>query len=112
MQDELQADGAIAPTAARVPSCALDEQGLELQRARYLRMAPSVLGVRREAQLITIDFAPDFDAQVLDELIAVERGCCPFFAISFDPRARRLQVGVEDPEHVPALEAIEYGFSA
>lgn len=46
------------------------------------------------------------DAGVLRDLIAVESECCPFLLFDFDENLLRLRVGVEDPEHEPALAAI------
>jgi hypothetical protein len=97
---------AFSRAAAQVPSCALDRQGLEAQRARHRRLAPSVLNVAREEDLLVVDFAAGFDRHALDELIAVERRCCPFFSLSFDEGSRRLAVGVRDPEAAAALDAI------
>jgi hypothetical protein len=43
---------------------------------------------------------------VIGELIAVERRCCPFFELDWDPEAHRLTVAVSRDEHQPALAAI------
>jgi hypothetical protein len=48
------------------------------------------------------------DDALIDELIAVERSCCPFFTLEWEPGERRLTVTVEAPEHEPALDAIAY----
>lgn len=87
-------------------SCALDEQGLRRQRERYARLAPSVVRMRREARELLVDFAPGVHRETLAALIAVERECCPFFALDFDERSRRLRVGVREPRAAPALEAL------
>ncbi len=60
---------------------------------------------------LLVDFAPGFDSHALDELIAVERECCPFFAFNFDQLSRHLEVAVQDPEATAALDAIAAGFS-
>ena len=44
----------------------------------------------------------------MPELVEVERRCCPFFAIDWDPERRRFSIGVSDAEHEPALDAIAY----
>ena len=89
-----------------VPSCALDDEGLARQRERYLQLAPAVAGMRRDGPQLTVQFAPEYDRRALDEIIAVERECCPFFGFWFDEGARRLAVGVSNPEHIAALDAI------
>jgi hypothetical protein len=89
-----------------IPSCSLTPAGLEAQRARQRRLAPHVAGVDRTSEAVTVRFAPGFDRQALDELLAVERECCPFFAFAHDDQTRTLQVTVRSPEHAAALEAI------
>jgi hypothetical protein len=111
MKAKLQSD-AFGRAVAQVPSCALDEQGLEGQRERRRRLAPAVALMKREEEMLVIDFAEGFDRQALEELIAVERECCPFFTFGFDESSRRLEVGVREPEAAPALEAIADAFSA
>jgi hypothetical protein len=117
MQEHVQAETRphADPTAGGVtlvPSCTLDQRGLEGQRERYRRAAGAVVHIGRERQLLIVDFAPSFDRQALAELIAVERECCPFFSFSFDEQRRRLQVGVRETDHAAALAAIEAAFSA
>jgi hypothetical protein len=52
----------------------------------------------------------ELDGQVKEELvehaIAIERECCPFFQLNWEPHSRRLCVSVSEAEHEPALEAI------
>lgn len=87
-------------------SCALDEQGLRDQLSRQRRLAPSITGIIRDGSSLQIDFAPDLDRRLLDEMVAVEERCCPFFRFSFDERANRLTIGVADAQHAEALGAI------
>jgi hypothetical protein len=44
----------------------------------------------------------------VDELVAVERECCPFFMIRWEPEPRRFSIAVRRPEEEPALEAVAY----
>lgn len=71
-----------------------------------------MVAIRRERHALIVDFAPELDREALRELMAVERECCPFFALRFDDRRRRLHVGVERAEQAGALEAIEGAFSS
>jgi hypothetical protein len=98
--------------AAQVSSCTIDEQSLERQEERHRRLAASVVQMRHQGKVLLVDFAPDFDRQALDELIAVERECCPFFAFRFDEHSRHLEVGVQDPEAAQALGTIVQALSA
>ena len=93
------------------PTCALDEDGIRAQRERYARLAPDVTRLRRESEVIVIDFREDFDRDTLDEALAVERECCPFFLFDFDERAHRLRTSVRERDHLPALDAMAHALS-
>lgn len=99
-----QVDEALA--GEQLPSCALDEQGIKDQEERHARLAPSVVGLERDAETVVFCFADDFDRRALEEMVAVEQQCCPFFRFAFDEDERRLTVGVKEPEMQPALDAI------
>ena len=88
---------------AEIPSCALTEQGIAEQRDRYARLSPSVGEVRREADAVEIEFSDALDQELLDETLAVERGCCPFFL--FAQEGNELRVTVREPAMLPALDA-------
>jgi hypothetical protein len=97
---------------AEIPSCALDEVGLAAQRARYVRLAPTVSRIEREAEAVLIEFREEFDRQTLEETLAVERQCCPFFLFEFDDSQRRLRATVREPEQLPALDAMAYALQS
>lgn len=89
-------------------SCSLDAAGLEAQGARYRRAGDGALMVAREFRRFEVVVGPDADAGEVAELVAVERECCPFFEIGWEPAERRLSFGVERDEDAPALDAIIY----
>jgi hypothetical protein len=89
-----------------LPSCALDEQGVKEQQARHERLAPSVTSLERPGETVVFIFSEDYDRQALEEMVAVEEQCCPFFRFAFDEGRRELTVGVKAEEMLPALEAI------
>ena len=91
---------------AAIPSCSLSAAGLERQRERHARLAPDVVGARRRGDDLLIRFAEGYDRAALDQLVAVERECCPFFALRIDDDERSLYVAVGDPAHRPALDAL------
>ena len=93
---------------AEIPSCALDETGLHEQRARYALLAPSVTRLEREPGAVMIEFGEGFNRAALDEALAVERECCPFFLFDFDESERRLRTTVREAEQLPALDAIAH----
>jgi hypothetical protein len=95
---------------AEIPSCALDASGVHEQRARYAHLAPSVTGLKREAEAASIEFGENFDRQTLEQALEVERACCPFFQFEFDESNRRLRVTVREPDQLHALDAVAYAF--
>ncbi len=88
------------------PRCALDEAGLRLQLGRYRRAGVGARLVDRTPLRAVIDLDEHVDAQLVEETIAIERECCPFFALSWDSERRRLVVAVIRPDQVPAIDAI------
>jgi hypothetical protein len=50
------------------------------------------------------------DDQLVDELIAIERECCPFIIMAWEPHRRRLTVSVSQAEHESVLSAIAFAF--
>jgi hypothetical protein len=92
---------------AAIPSCALDEAGIQAQQARYADLAPCVTTLEREPEAVLVEFREDFDRDLLEEALAVERECCPFFQFHFEDSRPRLRVTVES-EQLPALDAMAH----
>ena len=88
------------------PSCALDEAGLRLQYARYRQVGHGACLVSHGARRLVLDLEAHVDQALVEELLAVERACCPFFDLSWEPAARRLSISVTRADHEPALDAI------
>jgi|GEM_PF-2082081 len=103
---------ALLRAAERVPSCALDSGARAAQARRYRRLACSVRGASRQGHALVVELSEDFDRENLEQLIAVERQCCPFLAIGFDQRARRLEMRASSPEGSAALEVVAEGLAA
>jgi hypothetical protein len=85
-------------------SCALPREGLDRQRERYARLAAQAEAVVREPRRVSVVFAPGYDAELLAELVAVERECCPFFALEVGDG--RLSVSVSSDEDARMLDAV------
>jgi hypothetical protein len=90
------------------PSCALDETGLRLQLERYRQAGLGARLVGRTARSLVVELDKQVDTQLVEETIAIERECCPFFTLDWEPERRRLTVAVSQAEHELALEAIAF----
>src|SRR4051794_17865516 len=108
MSSKPAASHAFDRAVAGIPTCALDEDGIREQRARYADLAPSVTRVQCEPETLVIEFDEDFDRQALDQALAVEGECCPFFQFAFDDEERRLRATVREAEQLPALDALAH----
>jgi hypothetical protein len=103
-----------SPSTAReqpgIAGCGLDVEGLRGQRERYHRLAEQVAEIRREPEILTIKFRPDFDRDLLEKTIAVESECCPFFTFSYPDGDEVLTIKVTGHEYRESLDALAYSF--
>jgi hypothetical protein len=102
----------LSASDAQVPSCALDEAGLREQQGRFARLSPGVARVTRKPEAVLIAFREGFDRDALDTALAVERQCCPFFQFELDEEDRLLRVTVQNPNQLPALDAIAHAMAS
>jgi hypothetical protein len=106
---------AARPTAAHeleLLECGLDLDGARTQRERYREIGRHAVSHEREPRRLVVRFGDGLDEQLLAEALAVERECCPFFGLAYEPTARELRVTVADARHDPALDAIAESLSA
>ena len=82
------------------------------QGARYARLAGDVAEASREPRRLEVRFAEGYDRALLDEAIAIERECCPFFAIDLDHDARRLAIELPEGENTLLLDGISGALGA
>jgi hypothetical protein len=90
-----------------LPSCELDEKGLSVQRERYRRVGREATVRERSKRSLMVEVDPA-TIDTATELVEVERECCPFFEIDWDPKQRTLSIAVSEREHEPALDAIAF----
>jgi SAM-dependent methyltransferase len=102
---------ATMPASRPAPSCDLDAAGLRDQLERYRRIGKGARLIERSGQHVVVEVAPE-DAGHVESAIAVERECCPFFAMTWEPDDRRLKVAVAEAEQAPALDAIASALGA
>jgi hypothetical protein len=90
------------------PSCALEEAGLARQRERYRSAGAGARVIERSRRRLVLELSERADARQVEELVAIERECCPFFELSWQPAQRRLAVAVSREAEETALEAIAF----
>jgi hypothetical protein len=93
------------------PSCALDEAGLRRQLQRYRQAGRGATLVARTARSLTVDLDHRVEVGLVEDAIATERECCPFFDLRWEPDIRRLAISVSQTEHQPALDAIAFALA-
>jgi hypothetical protein len=87
-------------------TCSLDEDGLRTQLERYRAAGDGAQVIEQGRRRLLIRIDDHTSAVVIEELIAVERSCCPFFELEWEPEARYLAVAVSRQEHEQALGMI------
>lgn len=90
------------------PSCALGEAELRAQLARYRKVGRGARLVEQTPRRLVVDVNGTVDAELITELITIERECCPFFTLDWSAETRRLAVSVSAAEHGPAIAAIAF----
>jgi len=88
--------------APAIAACRLDADGLRTQHDRYRRLGTVTVHVTRVPRRLTVEFSSAVDHDLVDQALAVERDCCPFFTLDYDPGTRRLTACVAEP----ALDAL------
>lgn len=92
--------------AEEFPSCSISGAELERQLERHARLGRQATRLERREESFVLEFGADLDRELLEETLAVERECCPFFSFGFLEEERTLTVAVKRGEHAPALEAL------
>ena len=101
----------LTAASSAIADCRLDADGLRAQGERYRAIGAHLEQLDRRPQELIARFASSVDDEAVRETLEVERACCPFFQIDFDPTARRLSVSVERPDQAGALAAIAFALS-
>jgi hypothetical protein len=101
-----------SPPSVEVPSCSLDAGGLRNQGERYAAIGRTVVGVERSPRSLVVDLGPSADRALVEETLRIERECCPFFDLDYDPDRRRLSVAVASEEMDAAIDAIAAALGA
>jgi hypothetical protein len=59
--------------------------------------------IERTPRRFVAELGEDVDAELVAEAIAIERECCPFFVLTWEPAQRRLTVAVSSGNAVEDL---------
>jgi hypothetical protein len=90
-----------------VEACELSPEGARAQGDRYRELSRWTAAIERRPRRLEVQFSSELDRDLLEEALAVERDCCPFFAIEFSPETLALSIGVAEERFAPALDALE-----
>jgi hypothetical protein len=93
------------------PICTLDESGLRSQLERYRQAGRNARLIERTPRRLVADLGEDVDTELVAQTIAIERECCPFFLLTWEPTQRQLTVSVSHDAHEPALDAIAFALN-
>ena len=94
------------------PSCALNRTDLAKQLDRYRTVGEGSAMIERDARRRVLRVSESVSTDVINELISVERGCCPFFDLRWQSATRRLVIAVTSSDHEPALDAISHALGS
>lgn len=92
-------------------ACSLDADELREQLERYRAIGRLATAVEHDAGRVVARFADDPPSALIERTLQVERSCCPFFEIDYDPVTRSLAIGVDDPDRGPSLDAIAHALT-
>jgi hypothetical protein len=92
--------------APRPSGCNLTVGELQAQRERLAMLAPAVTKRERRGQTLHVSFVTTVDEKLVDEIVAIERECCPFLEISYERSLRQLEIATSDPDSTTALDIL------
>jgi hypothetical protein len=68
-----------------VATCSLSAGELAAQLERYRALGRAAAEVEHDPGRLVVHFSEDPPAALLEQTMAVERGCCPFFDLATTP---------------------------
>ena len=89
-------------------SCGLHQPGVRAQRERYRRAGDGARLVEHTRRRLVVDLDQHADTRPIEQAIAIERECCPFFDLRRAPSRKRVSVSVSQRDQEPALDAIAF----
>ena len=88
------------------PACNLSADELAAQLERYRAIGALAASVEHEPGRVVVWFADDPPSALIERTLEVERGCCPFFEIDYDPVTQRLAISADHSDRRPGVDAL------
>ncbi len=92
--------------------CTLTDSALLEQLARYRKLGAATERITHRELRLEVCFDPSVDDGLVGETVTIERGCCSFLTLDYDPSKRRLSITVDGSERLGALVALESALRA
>jgi hypothetical protein len=92
-------------------ACSLSADELAAQLERYRAIGRLAAEVEHRPGRVVVRFADDPPSALIERTREVERGCCPFFEINYDPVTARLTISADHPDRHPGLDAIAHALT-
>jgi hypothetical protein len=92
-------------------ACSLDADELAAQLERYRAIGRLAAAVEHKPGRVVVRLADDPPSALIERALDVERGCCPFFEIAYDPVTRRLALSADHPDGRPGFDAIAHALT-
>jgi hypothetical protein len=93
------------PLPLAIPECRLDAAALGPQIRRYRQLASHVTRLERTVGEVRVEFDASVPDGLLGRTLAVERGCCTFVGIEYEPQSRTLTFTVANVAQDPRLDS-------
>jgi hypothetical protein len=100
------------PTPLPIAACTLDAAGAAEQARRYARLGEWAEEIARDDRRLEVRFGAEFEAELVEETVEIERDCCAFFEIAWQPEQRRLTFEAPYAGQAVALDAIAEALGA
>ncbi len=73
-------------------TCSLSDRALTRQLERFEQIGRQAISTRRGEDEMTVTLAAGLDEDLLQETLAIESECCPFFRLQWDAGLRVLTI--------------------
>jgi hypothetical protein len=96
----------VAGLKAAIPECTLTDATVGPQLSRYRRLAAHVTRIERDTGEVRVELDERVPEALLADTLSVERECCGFLDLAYDPQSRSLKITVANVAHDPRLDSL------